>query len=423
MQKQNNKQEKKLIENTFFLYIVTFSNQLINLVTVPYQTRILGATIFGKIGVVLSVMAYVQIFMDFGFILSATAQVAKAEGNVKEISRIMSIVTIVKLCLSIVAFGSMLLVMFFIPKFKTDIYLYLFYFIAYLLNSLLPDFIYRGLENMRWISLRTLGIRLFFMITMFVFVKSEKDYLLIPIFLASGNLLAVLFSYIDLCSKEIRFIRVYKQEILVELHETIPFFLSRFAASFYQALNGVIIGIFFPDVPIVGCYFAADKLISFSKSCASPIADSIYPYMIKYKNYNLIKKVLKIAMPCILLGAVVLYLIAGQFSVTLFGEEYGEAADFIRIMLPIMVIILPTYLLSFPVMVPLGIRKYANLSNIFGAIIQVFLLIVMFTNDIMSIKMLAMISCITEVSVFVFRFLVVLVTSIKNNKNNIDIIQ
>lgn len=415
---KNNKygwQGRTLIENTFFLYVVTFSNQLINIITIPYQTRVLGSAIYGKLGVALSVMAYVQIALDFGFILSATAQVANAKDN-NVISKIMTLVTIIKLSLSVVVFGIMIVILFVIPEFRMEIRLYILYYIAYLFNGLLPDYVYRGLECMRWISLRTLAIRAFFMVFMLLFVKTPKDYMLIPLFLALGNMVAVFVSYFDLQKKEIKFVKVSKKEIKTEIHETFPFFVSRFSASFYQALNGIILGIYFSGTSIVGCYFAADKLISFSKSCASPIADSIYPYMIKNRNYKLVKKILRVSMPCILLGAAFLFIFAEEFSVLVFGKEYRETAEILRIMLPIMIVILPTYLLAFPVMVPLGIKKYANMSNVFGAIVQICLLSVLFFSKHIEIATLAATSSIAELSVFVFRILAVLIVSRKEKR-------
>lgn len=181
-------------------------------------------------------------------------------------------------------------------------------------------------------------------------------------------------------------------------------------------MNGIILGIYFSGTSIVGCYFAADKLISFSKSCASPIADSIYPYMIKNRNYKLVKKILRVSMPCILLGAAFLFIFAEEFSVLVFGKEYRETAEILRIMLPIMIVILPTYLLAFPVMVPLGIKKYANMSNVFGAIVQICLLSVLFFLKHIEIATLAATSSIAELSVFVFRILAVLIVSRKEKR-------
>ena len=74
-------QEKRLFSNTFFLYLLTFSTQLFSFITVPYLSRILGPSVYGKVGIAQAYMAYVQIILDFGLILSATQKVVEFQDN------------------------------------------------------------------------------------------------------------------------------------------------------------------------------------------------------------------------------------------------------------------------------------------------------------------------------------------------------
>jgi len=50
----------RLLNNTVFLYIMAFSTQLLNLVTIPYLTRVLGPMVYGKIGLAVGYMTYVR---------------------------------------------------------------------------------------------------------------------------------------------------------------------------------------------------------------------------------------------------------------------------------------------------------------------------------------------------------------------------
>ena len=88
--------EKRLFNNTVMLYIMMVSTQLINLATVPYLTRVLGAISYGKIGVATSYMAFVQIIIDLGFILSATRKVAEHRNDKNYLSELFTSVTIAK---------------------------------------------------------------------------------------------------------------------------------------------------------------------------------------------------------------------------------------------------------------------------------------------------------------------------------------
>lgn len=94
--------EKQLASNTFFLYIMTFSTQLLNVITVPYLTRVLGPTTYGRIGLAVAYMTYVQLILDFGFLLSATQKVAQNKTDTEFLSKLVSAVTAIKLVLSAV---------------------------------------------------------------------------------------------------------------------------------------------------------------------------------------------------------------------------------------------------------------------------------------------------------------------------------
>ena len=58
------------------LYALTFSTYALNLIVVPYQTRVLGPDKYGLIGIAAAIVVYVQLVIDFGFLLSATEDVS-----------------------------------------------------------------------------------------------------------------------------------------------------------------------------------------------------------------------------------------------------------------------------------------------------------------------------------------------------------
>ena len=65
-----------MLKNTAMLYLLQLSGYLFSVLTVPYQTRILGPVLYGVVGVAVATMAYFQLFMDFGFLLSATEDIS-----------------------------------------------------------------------------------------------------------------------------------------------------------------------------------------------------------------------------------------------------------------------------------------------------------------------------------------------------------
>ena len=57
--------KKKLAKNTIYLYALTFSSQLISLLTIPYQTRVLSPDIYGIVSLFIGVMVVVSLVINF----------------------------------------------------------------------------------------------------------------------------------------------------------------------------------------------------------------------------------------------------------------------------------------------------------------------------------------------------------------------
>ncbi len=128
----------------------------------PYQTRIMGAEIFGKLNVAAAIMMYFQLLMDFGFILSAVAKISRHRDDPQVLSKVLTCVTWAKALFFAV---SLLVVELCISPGLEDNsmrLMYFFYLLATGTNSFLPDYMYKGLERMSIITVRTVLIKLFF---------------------------------------------------------------------------------------------------------------------------------------------------------------------------------------------------------------------------------------------------------------------
>ena len=402
-------QDKVLFSNTIFLYILTFSSQFFSFLTVPYLTRVLGPSIYGKVGIAVAYMAYVQIILDFGFILSATQKVVENRDSEVQLGKIVTSVTYNKLFLSIFLTIIFAIFLFTSKITQLDIIFYLLYMMSTVANALMPDFFYRGIEKMKIITVRTFFIKGAATVATFIFVKESLDYWMIPLFVMLGNVIAVIVMFQDMRKNyQVGFRKVEFSFIKNLIKDSFLFFVSRAASTAYQALNTIILSFIYGSSPIIGYYTSADKLISLGKTASGPIADSLYPYMIKQKNYKLVKKILFIFMPIIIIGVTTIFILAEPICIWLFGSEYAGAGYVLRCLLPILLVILPTYILCFPVMVPLGLSKWANMSNVVGMVIQLFGFVILSVFGKLNIYTLCLLSSTTEVMVFLFRLVVVL---------------
>lgn len=410
--------QHRLAQNTIFLYLMTFSTYALNLLTIPYLTRVLGPTVYGHVGLAVGYMTYIQIILDFGFILSATQLISENRKDSDYASSVISSVTLIKILLSCVVLV-VLCILFKMGFFDYDVVkLLAIYLLSYLCAALLPDYFYRGIENMKVISVRTVSIKVLFTILIFVFVKAKEDVIFVPTSMLIGNFFALVVTYFDLHKRyNIHFKRPSVIHAWKMMKLSVPFFVSRFASTFYQALDVIVLGKIYGSSPVVGYYSSADKLIALAKTGSSPLADSLYPYMLKNKNYNLVKKLLLIAMPIITAGVIVVGIFAEPICLLLFGPEYRDAGNILRLLLPIAWVVLPSYIIAFPIMSPLGLVKYTNISNVIGMFFQICGFALLYFLRIFNVYTICGLTSITEILVFVFRLVVVLKYIAKTKSN------
>lgn len=401
--------KKTLVKNTFMLYLLRFSTYFFSFITVPYQTRIMGKEIYGKIGLATALMMYFQLFLDFGFLLSGTEEVAKNKDDKNKLCEIFSSIIVLKVIFSLISVGALCIVCTVFSQYEKDKTLYMLFLVQAIISSFLPDYLYRGMEDMSMVTYRTVFVKGLFTALIFVFLKKPSDYLSVPIILSIGEFCAVAWSWIDLKVRyKICLVRTNRQSVWKYLKKSSQFFLSRIASTLYTATNTVILGYIDPIGGTVGLYTAANKLITTGQSALAPISDSMYPYMIKNKDFKLVKKILTIFMPIICIGVLVVAIWAEPFCMLIFGKEFAGTGKILRAMLPIAILTLPDYILGFPTLGALGKSKHANISIYVSAGIHAINLSILLIAGKLNAVTLAW---LTSVAVFIevlYRLIIVL---------------
>lgn len=412
------KKNRKLMENTIMLYILTFSNYFFNFITIPYQTRILGPEIYGKIGFALAFATYFKLLFDFGFILSATESVSKNRDNKNFVSKVLTSVNILKLVFVSTSFIILLILLNTVPVFKQDKILYFLFYLYVAIDCFQPDFLYRGMENMKVITIRNVIVKSFFTVMVFLILKSANQYLYVPILNILGSLISLIFVYYDVfVNMKIKIIKVKIKDLKENFNQSKIYFFSRIASTVYSATNTFILGFVYPSSNILGYYSSSDKILTAARSAMTPISDSVYPYMIKNKDFKLIKKLLKIFMPIIGVGCLVLFIFAEPICILLFGTQYASTSIVLRFMVPIIFITLPNYLLGFPTMSPLGLKNEANLSVIIAAFIHLIVIGILYLCKILNIYSICILTIFTEFIVLGLRiYFIVRKERINNEK-------
>ncbi|MBC2326535.1 oligosaccharide flippase family protein [Listeria booriae] len=401
--------KQRLLQNTIFLYLLTFSGYFFSLITVPYQTRILGPEFYGKVGFAVAMMTYFRLIIDFGFILSATADISKHRENKQEVAKIYTAVMYAKGLLTGLSLVVLVGICYAIPMLRQDFLLYILTFASVAVSAFLPDFLYRGLETMKRITIRTVAIQAFFVGMIFLFLKTPQQYYFVPLFTLIGNAVALILAQRHVSrSLKIKFVPLEKGYLKHTIRESSPFFFSRIAATVYQVTNTFFLGLMYtPGNVNVGMYVASDRLVGTAKTAFSPIADSLYPYMVKNRDFRLLKKILWLIMPPLIIGCIVLGIYANPFMAWFLGPAFYGAGSILRILLPIIAMTPLVYLLGFPTLSPMGLARHANRSTMISAVVQMIGLSLLFFTGIFTVHTLCYVTLVSQFTVLLYRGLIV----------------
>lgn len=396
--------DRKLAGNTLALYILTATSYLFSFVTLPYLTRVLGPEVYGRIGFGTAFYNYAYLFIDFGFILSATAEVARAERDMGKISVAMTAASMAKIVLTLACGAVLAVLCLLVPQFGEDPLLYFLYLLYASANALIPDFVYRGLEDMKMVTIGTLVVKTVFLVGVFVLVRDSSQYMLVPLLYFLGSAVADAFLLLHLSRKySIRLCRVGVSEVWRSMRESAQYFVSRVASTFYTSLNTMVLGFVAPGSAELGRFTACNNAVNAGKGLSSPIADSMFPYMIRTKNYKLLAKVILVGECALVPLCVIAGIIAPDLCEWFFGQGYRESGNLLRVLIVLVPIALASYMLGFPALTPMGKSGAANSSVVAGAAIQVVLLLVLWGIGQLNAMGICYATVITETAVLAIR--------------------
>lgn len=398
------KQEKKnLLENFISLGVLQIITYVIPLISLPYLSRVLGVEYFGVVFFAFAFMQYFIIFTDFGFGLSATREIAINRHNQNNLSNIFNSVTTLKLIFLLISFAILLLSLIFVPKIRAEWIVFLLSFLMVVGNAIYPVWFFQGMERMKYITFLNILSKTIFLILIFIFVKQKTDYKIVPLLNSLGFLISG-FIGLYFAVKEFK-IKIYLPKVnslVKQFKYSSQFFLSRIAVSIYTNTNTFCLGLMSSNI-MVGYYVAAEKIYNALNSLQGPISQSIYPYVAKYRDIKLYKKVFFTTVLINTFICLFVFCFAPQIIEIFYGVEMVNASKVLRIFCLGTLVAIPDMLLGYPLLGGMGYTQKANLSVIISAMVHLIGLFILYVINQMNIYSIACMAVITEFVVLLLR--------------------
>lgn len=397
----------KVLGNTFMLYIMSFVKLVLPLMTMPYLTRVLSEESYGLMSYVRSYMTYIQLFVDFGFILSSVKDIVKAGDDKKKIGTIAGNTFVAKSFLCVVAAVVMFVICLAVETLRINWFYVLLSFLSVATTILLADFLFRGIEKMQYITITFLITRSISTVLTFVLVKGDSTMAWIPVLEIIAHIISTFISLVILKKLDIRIQIGSLKDCLKMIKDSFSYFLSNIATTAFSALNTLIIGVYITDMVLVAHWSLCLSIITAIQGLYAPICNGVYPHMIKAKSLKFIHRVLMVIMPVVLVGCIFSFVIAEQALLLVGGEKYVVATPLLRCMIPILFFSFPAQLYGWPTLGAIGKVKETTLSTIIAAIIQIVGLFILAFVGQLNLMTMAVLRCFTEAGLMTIRMSIV----------------
>ena len=395
----------KLTKNAIMLYVMALTKIILPLLLLPYLTRILSKDLYGTVNYVKAIMQYMQLFVDFGFMLSATKDVALAIEDKKKLCMILGEVTIARIILAFLGLIIVIITTNNISILNNNIVFVILSYIPIALSIFFLDFLFRGLEEMHVVAIRFILARGTTTLLTFFIVKSDSDLLWIPILEILGTVVAIALVFKEINNRNLYFYFNLNKinNAFQKLKESFVYFSSNIATTAFHALNTVLVGYYLP-ASLVADWTICLQVAMGIQAFYTPVNDAIYPYMVKKRSLMLIKKILLAVMPIIFCGSVLLYILAPWILDLIAGIKYSNNRDLLRAFIPLIIISFPTMLFGWPCLGAIEKAKENSLTTIITAVLQCAGLIILLYVDCFTLINLALLRGGTELFMFIMRF-------------------
>ncbi len=375
-------QQVSLKKNFIMNAILTMSSFIFPLITFPYVSRILLPVGTGKVQFATSVITYFAMFAQLGIPVYGVRACAQVRDDKEKLSRTVHELLVINFITSIISYILLALSICFVPKLQSERLLLIIISCMILFNTIGVEWLYKALEQYSYITIRSLIFKIVALVAMFVLIHEQSDYVIyggITIFASSAS---GVLNIINI-KKYIYTKPLGGYNFRRHMKAIFVYFFMSVATTIYLNLDTVMLGFMKGDTD-VGYYNAAVKIKTILVSIVTSLGTVLLPRVSYYYEKGLMEEFNKITKKAINFVAIIavpmmvyFILFAREGVLFLSGKEYEPSILPMQIIMPTLLLIGLTNIMGIQILVPMGKEKYVLISEIFGAVIDLVLNIIL----------------------------------------------
>ncbi len=304
---KESRKDNKVLSNYIYLLLIQGTNFILPLITFPYLVRTLHLEKYGVVMMAGSLMVFMNIFVDFGFNISATREVSIIRNDKKKLSAFYWNVFYTKLILLFISFIILYLLTLIVPKLQSERQVFLLSFGVVIGQNIFPAWFFQGIEKMKVITLMNVLAKIIFAIAIFLFIKLPAQYIFVPVLNSLGFLIAGTLGFL-ISLRYIHYIKPQKSVMKSFFGENKSLIASNFATSIYTSGNTFILGLIGGD-EMAGIYSSMEKLVMAFKTLYTPLYQAMFPWLASKPKEKIIQFIEYLKKPVALSGLLIFLLI------------------------------------------------------------------------------------------------------------------
>lgn len=322
--------------NLVYYFVLSASQVLLPLISIPYLSRVLDPSGVGKVSFIDSLAYFFVVIAEFGVTVYGTREVAKYRDKPEQLNKIIPELLLLHIYTSAASIAIYIITLLFVYEKIQDWRLIFCSFIFLVINAVSCEWFFLGMERFKYISSRSVFIRLLAVIAIFVLVKNRSDYYLYYTIITVSAILIALLNITVLLrhhpfhwrgtdwKRHIKFIWVT--------------YLISLLTGVLLYLDNVLLGLL-STAYIVGLYAFAMRIIRVSGNLISDPLQVFFPRVVNLIRNEKFAELQTVLLRCVQLLStfsiplfVGTFLLADQIVSIILGPNFSGSADNLRIL-------------------------------------------------------------------------------------------
>ena len=401
------KQVSSIKANFAYKSLLTISTYIMGFITFPYVSRIFGAEKLGLVSFVDNTISYFLLFATMGISNIGVREIASVRNDQEKLNRTFSNLLGVNLLFTLATLAVYLSFVNFVPHMKQNVDMFYVGVAKILFSSLLLEWLFSGMENFRYITTRSVFIKVLYVIAVFVFIRRPDQYKLYFYFsiivVVLNGIINFIYSrkYIRINFRELFNFKYFKSNIKLGIYNIMT--------SMYLTFNVMYLGLVCDNTQ-VGYYSAAFKMYSVILGLFTAFTSIMLPRMSSIlaegdrshfcaminKSY---KGVSTLSIPLVLCSVIM----APQIIRVICGSGYEAAVLPMRIIMPAILFVGIAQILAIQALMPMRKDNVLLSASIVGAIISV-VVNILFVDSLGAVGSAMVLICAEGIVTMIYMF-------------------